>query len=93
MRAVRGLEEHELAVGHLLLCVAGERFLVGAVVGAAVVATAACEVLSVFSAASAEPSRLCTQCNSFCVTSCTTSTCVNQGPPPPPPPTCVQGFK
>ena len=61
--------------------------------GVAVVATAACEVLSVFSAASAEPSRLCTQCNSFCVTSCTTSTCVNQGPPNPPPPTCVQGFK
>ena len=61
--------------------------------GVAVVATAACEVLSVFSAASAEPSRLCTQCNSFCVTSCTTSTCVNQGPPEPPKPTCVQGFK
>ena len=61
--------------------------------GVAIVATAACEVLSVFSAAAAEPSRLCTQCNSFCVTSCTTNTCVNQGPPNPPPPTCVQGFK
>ena len=61
--------------------------------GVAVVATAACEVLSVFSSASAEPSRLCTQCNSFCVTSCTSNTCVNQRPPEVTPPTCVQGFK
>lgn len=61
--------------------------------GVAIVATAACEVLSVFSTASAEPGRLCTQCNSFCVTSCTSNTCVNQRPPDLPPPTCVQGFK
>jgi hypothetical protein len=61
--------------------------------GVAVVATAACELLSVFSTASAEQTRLCTQCNSFCVTSCTSSTCVNQRPPEVPPPTCVQGFK
>ncbi len=60
--------------------------------GIAVVATASCELLSVFSSASAGQVPLCTQCNSFCVTSCTTNTCVNNNPPPPPPPTCVQGF-
>lgn len=61
--------------------------------GVAIVATAACELLSVFSTASAEETRLCTRCNSFCVTSCTSSTCVNQRPPEVPKPTCVQGFK
>lgn len=60
--------------------------------GIAVVATAACEVLSIFSSASAGEIGLCTQCNSFCVTSCTTNTCVNNNPPEPPPPTCVKNF-
>jgi len=64
--------------------------------GVAVVVTAACEVLSVFSdspVANAKLSSNCTSCNSACVTSCTSSTCVNFGVPPVPPPTCVQGFK
>jgi len=64
--------------------------------GAAVVVTAACELLSVFSDPSVANAKVvsnCTSCTSACVTSCTSSTCVNVGPPEVPPPTCVQGFK
>ncbi len=62
--------------------------------GVAVAVTAACELLSVFSGPSAEArtSSLCTACDSWCVTSCTSNTCVNNKPPEPNPPKCVKNF-
>jgi Anaerobic dehydrogenases, typically selenocysteine-containing len=62
--------------------------------GVAVVATAACELLSVFSGPAAEAgvNSLCTACDSWCVTSCTSNTCVNNKPPEPSPPKCVKNF-